>query len=55
MIARNVADAVTPPKVDADEVEILDADQIAALLDASKALGLHPLATLALRNRDAAR
>ena len=36
MLARNVADAVTPPKVEAAEVEILDAEQIVALLDALK-------------------
>ena len=48
MISRNVADAVTPPKVDADEVEILTVDQIAAVLDALKGSRLYPVASLAL-------
>ena len=48
MLARNVADAVTPPKVEAAEVEILDAEQIAALLDALKGRTLHSIASLAL-------
>ena len=47
LISRNVADAVTPPKVNADEVQILDADQIAAVLDALKGSRLHPIAALA--------
>jgi integrase len=47
MVARNVAGAVTPPKVVADEVKILDAEQIAALLDALKGSRLHPIAALA--------
>lgn len=48
MIARNVADAVTPPKIEAAEVEILDADQIAAALDALSGSRLYPIAVLAL-------
>jgi integrase len=47
MVARNVAGAVTPPKVEAAEVQILDADQIAALLDVLKGSRLHPIAALA--------
>ena len=47
LIARNVADAVTPPKIEAEEVEILDADQIAAVLDALRGSRLHPIAALA--------
>jgi integrase len=47
MVARNVASAVTPPKVEAAEVVILDADQIAAVLDALKGSRLHPIAALA--------
>jgi integrase len=47
MVARNVACAVTPPKVEAAEVAILEADQIAAVLDALKGSRLHPIAALA--------
>ena len=47
MVSRNVADAVTLPEVEADKVEILDADQIAAVLDALKGSRLHPIAALA--------
>jgi integrase len=48
LLARNVVDAVDPPKVEADEVEILNADQIAAVLDAMKGYRLHPIASLAI-------
>jgi integrase len=48
LLARNVADAVTPPKVEADEVEILTADKIAVVLDALKGHRLHPIVSLAL-------
>ena len=48
MLARNVAEAVPPPKMADTEVEILDADQIAAVLDALKGHTLHPIASLAL-------
>jgi integrase len=47
MVSRNVAGAVTPPKVEVEEVEILTADQIAAVLDALKGFRLHPIAALA--------
>jgi integrase len=47
MVPRNVVDAVTPPKVEAAEIEILTADQIAAVLDALKGSRLHPIASLA--------
>ena len=43
-----MADAVTPPKIEAAEVEILDADQIAAALDALSGSRLYPIAVLAL-------
>jgi integrase len=48
MIARNVAGAVKPPKIEAAEVAILDADQIAAVLDALKGHKLYPIVSLAL-------
>jgi integrase len=48
LLARNVADAVTPPKVEADEVEILNANQITALLKALTGSRLRPIAALAL-------
>jgi integrase len=48
MLARNVVDAVSPPRLKADEVEILTADQMAAVLDALTGSRLHPIASLAL-------
>jgi len=39
---------VTPPRVEADEVEILTADQIAAVLNALKGSRLYSIASLAL-------
>ena len=39
---------MTPPKIEAAEVEILDADQIAAALDALSGSRLYPIAVLAL-------
>ena len=48
IVTRNVADAVNPPKVEADEVEILTADKIAVVLDALKGHRLHPIVSLAL-------
>jgi integrase len=47
LIARNVTDAVTPPKIEAAEIEILTADQITAALAALKGSRLHPIAALA--------
>jgi len=43
-----VAAAVTPPKIEASEVEILKADQVKAVLDALKGSRLHPIVSLAL-------
>lgn len=48
IIARNVADAAAPPKLDATEVEILTANQITAVLDAMAGSRLHPVVSLAL-------
>ena len=48
LLSRNVAAAVDSPKVEADEVEILTAHQIAAVLDALKGSRLYPIAALAL-------
>jgi hypothetical protein len=47
-LARNVASIRKPPAVEAKEVEILSADQIAALLDGLKGHSLYPIASLAL-------
>jgi integrase len=48
LLSRNVAAAVDAPKVEADEVEILTAHQIAAVLDALEGSRLYPFAALAL-------
>jgi integrase len=48
LLARNVADAVAPPKVGADEVEILSADQISTVLETLSGSRLYPIAALAL-------
>jgi integrase len=48
LIARNVAHAIQPPKVEDKEVEALRADQVAAVLTALKDHWLEPLAVLAL-------
>jgi integrase len=48
LVSRNVADAVDPPKVETEEVEILDADQIAAVLAGMEGSRLHPIAALAI-------
>jgi integrase len=48
LLARNVADSVDPPRVKADEVQILTGDQITAVLDALSGSRLHPIAALAL-------
>jgi integrase len=50
LLSRNVADAVSPPRLDNAEIEILNADQIAAVLDALKdsCSRLRPIVSLAL-------
>jgi integrase len=48
LIARNVASAITPPKVDEREIEILKANQIAPVLAALDGHPLQPIAVLAL-------
>jgi integrase len=48
LIARNVAHAIQPPKVEDTEVEALKADQVAAVLTALKGHWLEPIAVLAL-------
>jgi integrase len=48
LIARNVAHAIRPPKVEDTEVEALKANQVAAVLAALKDHWLEPIAVLAL-------
>jgi integrase len=48
LLSRNVADAVSPPRLGNTEIEILTAEQIAALLAALPGSRLHPIVTLAL-------
>ena len=48
LLSRNVADAVGAPKLEAREIEILDADQIAGVLYALKGTRLYPIVSLAL-------
>src|SRR5262249_12687506 len=48
LLARNVAHAISPPKIATTEIEALKADQIAPLLAALKGHWLEPLAVLAL-------
>ena len=48
LVSRNVADAVDPPRVETEEIEILDADQIATVLAGLEASRLLPIVTLAL-------
>jgi integrase len=48
MLSRNVADAVTPPRLKIDEVEILTPDQIRAAREALKEHRLYPLMSLGL-------
>jgi integrase len=48
IVARNVAHVIRPPAVDAAEVEILAADQIADVLGALAEHWLYPIASLAL-------
>ncbi|GHG38916.1 site-specific integrase [Deinococcus indicus] len=48
MVPRNVADAVTAPKVPRSEMQVWDAGQVAAFLDASQGNRLHAAFYLAL-------
>jgi integrase len=48
VLSRNVASVVHPPKVDAEEIEILTSDQIAALLSHLEGHQLLPIVSLAL-------
>jgi hypothetical protein len=48
MLARNVADAATPPRLKDDEVEILTPKQISAVRDALKGSRLEPIVKLGL-------
>lgn len=48
VVARNVASAVSPPKVVAREIEILTQEQVAAVLDRLKDHWLFPIVSLAL-------
>src|SRR5207248_2802968 len=48
LVARNVASAVSPPKIEAPEVEILNAEQMADVLARLHGHALHPIAAFAL-------
>ncbi len=48
IIARNVAHGIHPPKVRANEVEILSQDQITAVLIRLQGKELYPMVSLAL-------
>ena len=48
LVSRNVAASVSPPKSDAEEVQILDSEQIALVLSGLAGHWLHPIATLAI-------
>jgi len=48
MVGRNVAHVVSPPRVKADEIAILTADQMTETLDKLIGHPLHPIAALAL-------
>ena len=48
LVARNVADAVPPPRIEGREVEILDAKQIATVLTALKGNRIYPVVALAI-------
>jgi integrase len=48
VLSRNVAAAVSPPKVESSEVEILDAEQIAATLQRLEGHPLYPIVVLDL-------
>lgn len=47
-LSRNVASVVSPPKVQADEIEILDSDQVAFVLAQLEGNRLYPIVALAL-------
>jgi integrase len=48
LVARNVASAVSPPKIEAEEVQILTAEQMAEVLARIAGHPLHPIVALAL-------
>jgi integrase len=48
LVARNVADVVAPPKIEATEIEILTQEEIAAVLASLSGSWLYPIASLAL-------
>jgi integrase len=48
VVSRNVASAISAPRVEPKEVEILSADQIALVLDRLQGHRLYPIAALAL-------
>jgi integrase len=48
LLARNVAGAVAPPRLESDAVEILNADQISTVLDTLSGSRLYPIAALAI-------
>ena len=48
IISRNVAGAISPPKVETQDIEILTAEQIAFVLDKLQGHQLYPIAALAL-------
>jgi integrase len=48
VVSRNVASAISPPRVEPREVEILSAEQIALVLDRLQGHTLYPIAALAL-------
>src|SRR5262245_29637907 len=47
-LARNVAAIRKPPKVEQEEIQILTADEVAAVLGGLAGHALHPIASLAL-------
>ena len=47
-VSRNVAGAISPPKIEAGEIECLAADQIGPVLAAMASHWLYPIVTLAL-------
>lgn len=48
VLARNVASAIAPPKVEAEEVEIFDADQVAEVLEKLRGHWLHNMTAVNL-------
>jgi hypothetical protein len=53
MLPRNVASIIKPPKVEAEEVEILTGSQIGAVLRSLEGHMLHPIVTLAFDGNEA--